>query len=399
MKNIKNIISFIIMSIVLVSCEDKGLENTDWLKEPDFVNPLTLSLSSNEIVLLKENEEANAITFTWTQGNDRGAGTTLTYFFRMDIEGNKFSEGLEDDDSKNTVITEQIPAGVFTKSYTVKQLNDLLLKNFKRPGGVATNLEVQIIAKVDNSPQFQLPEVSTSSFVATSYSPGPLPLFMVGDAISGSWDYSTGKSLPEITERTIYNFVGDFSVGSFKVIEKPGSELPSYDPAAGNTLVYNETDQRTADNVFKVTQAGRHSLYMDIDQGIYAFGQVPYPGVYMVGHSISDIRWDIGKAKEMNWDPKNPEVYTFKGKFDAVNPNGADNEKEGFKLYTQQGDWGGRGFQPATNHTVLVPDAPPTPMYLKPAGSGKDDKWDIIVTGDYELIVNPVNMTIQLKKL
>ena len=388
MKNIKNIISFIIMSLVLVSCDDKGLENQDWLKEPNFKDPLTITLSSDEVVLLKENEDANAITFTWTKANDRGAGTTLTYFFRMDIEGNKFSEGLEEEDEKNTVITEEIPTGVFTKSYTVKQLNDLLLKNFKRPGGVATNLEVQIIARVDNSAQFQLPEVSTSSFIATSYSPGPLPLFMVGDAISGSWDYSTGKSLPEIIERTIYTYAGNFSVGSFKVIEKPGSELPSYDPAAGNTLVYNETEQRTADNVFKVTESGRHSLYMDIDQGTYIFGYVPYENVYMVGNAITGIGWDIGKAKQMTWDAKNPEVFSYKGQFDAGE----------FKLYTQQGDWGGRALMPAINGTKLIPDADAIVMSLMP-NANPDNKWVIETTGNYELIVNPAKMTIRLKKL
>jgi len=377
------------MSIVLVSCEDKGLENQDWLQGPNFANPLTLTLSSKEVVLIKDSEDENAITFSWTQGNDRGSGTTLKYFFRVDILGNNFSKD-EEDEEKKTVYTEEIPAGVFTKSYTVKQLNSLLLKHFKRPGGAVTNLEVQIIAQVNGGVQFQLPEVSISSFAVTSYSPGPLPLFMVGDAISGNWDYSTGKSLPEITERTIYNYAGDFSVGSFKVIEEPGSELPSYDPTPGNTntIVYNETKPRTADNVFKVTQAGRHSLYMDIEQKTYVFGYVPYENVYMVGNAITGIGWDIGKAKQMTWDPKNPEVFIFKGQFDAGE----------FKLYTQQGNWGGRALMPALNGTKLVPDTDPIAMSLMP-NANPDNKWVIETTGQYELIVNPANMTIRLKKL
>jgi hypothetical protein len=387
MKNIKNIISFIIMSLVLVSCEDKGLDNQDWLQEPNFANPLTLTLSSEEVVLIKENEAANAITFTWTQGNDRGAGTTLKYFFRMDFLGNNFSKD-EFEEDKKTVYIEEIPAGVFTKSYTVKQLNSILLKHFKRPGGTVTNLEVQIIAQVNGGVEYQLPEVSTSSFAVTSYSPGPLPLFMVGDAISGSWDYSTGKSLPEITERTTYNYAGDFSVGSFKVIEEPGSELPSYDPAPGNTIVYNETEPRTANNVFNVTQAGRHSLYMDIEQKTYVFGYVPYENIYMVGNAITGIGWDIGKAKQMVWDPKNPEVFIFKGQFDGGE----------FKLYTQQGNWGGRALMPAENGTKLIPDADAIPMSLMPNAS-PDNKWVIEATGQYELIVNPAKMTIKLNKL
>ena len=387
MKNIKNIISFIIMSLVFFSCEDKGLENEDWLQDPNFPNPLTMTLSSKEIVLNRDNKDATAITFTWTQGNDRGAGTTLTYFFRMDIAGNNFGEGAAAGTS--TTITEEIPAGVFTKSYTVGELNALLLKNFKRPGGVITNLEAQIIAQVNNSPQYQKPEVSTSGFAVTSFSPGPLPLFMVGDGISGSWDYNTGKILPEITERTIYNFVGDFSIGEFKVIENPGSELPSYDPSVGNTIVYNETQPRNSDNVFKVTQAGRHSFFMDIDQKIYVFGYVPYENVYMVGNAITGIGWDIGKAKPMNWDPKNPEVFTFIGQFDAGE----------FKLALDLGNWGGRFLMPQANGTILKGDANDnTNVSLMPNGQ-PDNKWVIETAGQYELTVNPAKMTIVLKKL
>ena len=387
MKNIKNIISFIIMSLVFVSCEDNGLENAGWLKEPDFANPLTMTLSSKEIVLVKENAAANAITFTWTKGNDRGAGTTLTYFFRMDLVGNNFGEGAVPGTS--TTITEQIPDGVFTKAYTVGELNALLLKNFKRPGDVITNLEVQIIARVDNSAQYQLPEVSTTSFAVTSYSPGPLPLFMVGDAISGGWDYSAGKMLPEKTERTIYNFIGNFAIGSFKVIEKPGSELPSYDPIEGNKIIYNETNPKTDDNVFKVAEAGRHSFYLDIDQKIYAFGYVPYENVYMVGNAITGIGWDIGKAKPMTWDPKNPEVFTFKGQFDAGE----------FKLALDLGNWGGRFLMPAANGTVIKGEASDNKtMQLMPNGQ-PDNKWVIETGGQYELIVNPAKMTIVLKKL
>jgi hypothetical protein len=387
MKNIKNIISFIIMSLVLVSCEDKGLENVGWLQDPNFPNPLTMNLSNKEIILVKGNEDANAITFTWTQGNDRGEGTSLTYFFRMDIQGKNFSEGLIPEES--TVITEEIPAGVFTKSYTVGELNSLLLKKFKRPGGVVTNLEAQIIARVNNSPQYQKPEVSTSGFAVTSFSPGPLPLFMVGDAISGGWDYAAGKILPEKTERTIYNFTGDFSIGSFKVIEKPGSELPSYDPIAGNKIVYNETDPKTDNNVFKVTQAGRHSFYLDIEQKIYAFGYVPYENVYMVGNAINGIGWDIGKAKPMVWDPKNPEVFTFTGQFDAGE----------FKLPLDLGNWGGRFLMPQVGGTVLKGDVNDiTTMSLMPNGQ-PDNKWVIETSGQYQLTVNPAKMTIVLKKI
>jgi len=379
MKNILNIISVIVI-MVLTACDDKGLENADWLKEPKFEQPMALTVSSDNVVMTEGNDNAEAITFTWTPGNDRGAGTTLKYFFLMDIVGNNFNE--------ETALIEELPVDIFTKKYTVGHLNSLLLKKFKRPGGVVTKLEAMIIARVDNSTQYQKPEIAKAFFSVTAYSPGPLPLFMVGDAISGGWNYSTGKSLPEITQRTIYNFVGNFTPGSFKIIRTPGSELPSYDPAAGNTLIFNETEPRTENNVFKITQSGRHSLYIDIEEKIYALGYVPYENVYMVGNAISGIGWNIGNAKQMTWDLKNPEEFIFTGQFDAGE----------FKLYTQQGDWNGRALMPPNNGTPLIPDAAPTPLTLKPNAS-PDNKWIIQAAGNYKLIVNPAKMTIQLKKI
>lgn len=379
------------MSIVLFSCEDKGLENQDWLRVPNFANPLTLNLSGKEIVLVEDNSSANAITFTWTQGNDRGAGTSLKYFFRMDILGKNFGKDMAKTSPDYTTITEELPEGVFTKSYTVKQLNSLLLKHFKRPGGSVTNLEVQIIAQVDGGSQFQLPEVSTTNFAVTNYSLGPLPLYMVGDAISGSWDYNTGKSLPEITERTIYNFIGDFSVGSFKVIEEKGSELPSYDPAAGNAIVYNETEPRTADNVFKVTQAGRHSLYIDIETKTYVFGYTPFEKIYMVGSATTAGAdgWDLGKSIPMIWDPKNPEVFTYTG-----------NLKRGeIKFPMSNTDWNWKNVLAPTNMEKINGNETDNTTALVVNGGQPDNKWFIETAGNYNVTINPVKKTIVFKKL
>ncbi|RZJ90378.1 MAG: SusF/SusE family outer membrane protein, partial [Chryseobacterium sp.] len=382
MKNIKNIISFIIMSLVLVSCEDKGLENADWLQDPNFPNPLTINLSSKEVVLVKENQDENAITFTWTQANDRGAGTSLTYFFRMDIAGNNFGEDITPENK--TTITEEIPAGVFTKSYTVGELNALLLKNFKRRGDVITKLEVQIIAQVNNSPQFQKPEVSTSSFNVTSFSPGPLPLFMVGDAISGGWDYSTGKILPEITERTTYQFTGDFTVGSFKIIETPGSELPSYDPAVNNTIVYNETVPRTADNVFKVTKAGRHLLNMDIEKKTYNFGYFPYDKLALVGKSVDGREWNKDLPAPMTYNILHPEIFTCKVKLGLGE----------MKIFVNNPDWDGEFLMPVVAGTPINGNASDDKRVKYVAKGKPDDKWLIATEGDYEVTVNTLEMTI-----
>ncbi|MBA4283761.1 MAG: hypothetical protein C0432_05660 [Candidatus Puniceispirillum sp.] len=379
MKNIKNIISFLLMSIILISCEDKGLENVDWLKEPIFDVPMVLTPSSQDVVMKAGNDDAVAITFNWTAGNNRGTGTTLKYFFRMDIIGNNFEEA--------TTLLEEIPAGVFTKSYTVGELNELLIEKWGYTGGSKAKLEAQIIAQVENSPQYQKPEVASTSFSATAFSQGPLPLFMVGDAVGSGWNYSLGIKMNEVIERSQYTYTGSFSVGSFKIIDNPGSEWPSYNPKDASTLVYNKTDPGTVTN-FTVTTAGRYSLFVNRSKLTYIFGYTPYENIYMVGNAITGIGWDIGKAKQMTWDPKNPEVFSYKGQFDAGE----------FKLYTQQGNWNGRALMPPVNGTKLIVDGDATAMSLMP-NANPDNKWVIETTGNYELIVNPAKMTIMLKKL
>jgi hypothetical protein len=385
MKNIKYIFSFIIMSVILISCDDKGLENVDWLTQPQFDTPMILTQSSEDVVMTAGNDDAVAITFNWSPGNDRGAGTTLKYFFRMDIIGNNFSEV--------TTILEELPVDVFTKSYTVGELNELLIEKWGYVGGSKTKLEVEIIAQVENSPQYQKPEVALTTFSATAFSQGPLPLFIVGDAISGGWDYNKGVKTNEIIERSQYTYTGDFSVGSFKIIDKPGSEWPSYNPNDATSLVYNKTDPGTVSN-FNVTTAGRYSLFLNRSKLTYNFTYAPYENIYMVGHAIDGIGWDIGKAKPMNWDAKNG-VFSYKGQFNG--PEGINNY-EGFKLFFKQGDWGAPCLIPAASKTKLIVDAEAVPMYLNNTVSG-DNKWDIETTGNYELIVDPAKMTIALKKL
>ena len=379
MKNIKNIISFILMSIILISCEDKGLENVNWLKDPIFDVPMILTPSSENVVITAGNYDAVAITFNWTAGNNRGTGTRLKYFFRMDIISNNFEE--------TTTLLKEIPADVFTISYTSGELNDLLIEKWGYSGGSTAKLKAQIIAEVENSPQYQKPEVALTSFSATAFSQGPLPLFMVGNAVGSGWNYSLGIKMSEVVERAQYIYSGNFSIGSFKIIDNLGSEWPSYNPKDETSLVYNKTDPGTVNN-FNVTKAGRYSMFVNRSKLTYVFGYTPYENIYMVGAAITGIGWDIGRAKLMTWDPKNPEVFYYKGQFDTGE----------FKLYTQQGNWSGRALMAPKAGDILKVNDNATPMVLSPNAS-PDNKWVIESSGNYELIVNPAKMTIMLKKL
>lgn len=369
------------MSIVLISCEDKGLMDTEWLQEPNFSVPITLTSSSEDVVLSDGNDNAIAITFTWTKGNDRGAGTTLTYFIRMDVQGNNFGD--------DTVLSEEIPSGVFTKSYSVKELNDLLREKWDYPGDTKVKLEAEIIARVNNSPQFQKPELAFTSFFATTYNLPPLPLFLVGDAISGGWDYSIGKRITEVIERAEYIYTGNFSVGSFKIIEKSGNELPSYDPKNATNIVYNETEQRTKDNVFKVPNAGRYSLFLNRVGMTYVFAYTPYEKVYMVGTSTI-VGWDIGNAIPMIWDAKKPQEFTYTGPLVPGRLRLPLNPALG---------WGSSFLHPLVNSTEINGDGTDIKTLAFSQYGDPDFQWEIKTAGNYKITVNQSEMTVVFIKL
>ncbi|TRX39997.1 SusF/SusE family outer membrane protein [Flavobacterium restrictum] len=384
MKKLKKIISFITMSIVLVSCSDTALENRDWLQKPSFETPMTLTPSSENIEMIAGNDTTTAITFTWSPGNDRGAGTTLKYFLRMDILGNNFKGKTEL--GEPTVLVEEIPAGVFTKSYTVGALNDLLIERWGYPGSSIPKLEVEIIAQVEGGAQFQTPEYARTSFSAKIFSPGPLPLFMVGDAVGSGWNYNAGVKLNEVIERSQYTYSGEFSAGSFKIIDSPGSEWPSYNPKDASTLVYNKTDPGTVSN-FEITKAGRYSLYINRKKLIYALAYTPYEKVFMVGNA-TPAGWDAGKAVPMIWDPKNPEVFTYTGILKVGE----------MKLHLDFGNWNGRNLMPEVGGTKISGNTTDDTR-VKLTHGQPDDKWVIQTEGNYEITLNPAKMTIVFKKL
>ena len=102
-----------------------------------------LKPSVSSLTLDQDKGTETALTFKWDKAADRGEGTHINYYFKMDIEGNKFETAIP---------KVAIAANQNTISFTHKQMNAYLSMWGVEPGATA-NVEAEIIAEVTGGSQ------------------------------------------------------------------------------------------------------------------------------------------------------------------------------------------------------------------------------------------------------
>ena len=170
MKKIKIYSVFLLVclltTVLFTSCE-QNLPN-DVAK----AGQLAVSATKSELVLSQKNSlTTTALNFSWTTGTNNGTGASISYSLQLDIKGNNFSKAL----SLN------LGKGIYSRSFTVEELNDSLLSHWNCAPGTAAELEVRVISTIYSSPQSS--ETSTNiSLKATPYQPVSKTLYLYGTA-------------------------------------------------------------------------------------------------------------------------------------------------------------------------------------------------------------------------
>ncbi|HEY5507841.1 MAG TPA: SusE domain-containing protein, partial [Paludibacter sp.] len=117
-----------ILAVALFSACQEELPN-------NIVNAgaLTLSASKTTLELNQKNVKNTAFDLNWTTGTNNGSGASISYLIQIDKKGNNFSKAVSLDMGK----------GIYTKSFTVEQLNDSLLIHWAATAGTAVELEAR----------------------------------------------------------------------------------------------------------------------------------------------------------------------------------------------------------------------------------------------------------------
>lgn len=374
----KNAIKNILMTLpfVIMGCQDETERIT--LDSPQ--DTMGLKVSSSDVVLNQDLGNEEAISFTWGSAANRGEGTKLTYYFKMDMADNNF---------ETSIAKVEIPEGVQSISYTHKEMN-ALLSGWKVTAGETAMLEAEIIAEVSGGSVYMKPEISKVQFSVTGYYIAPRDLFIVGSAVEGM-DATKALKMNEVLSEQKYEWGGHLKQGDFKFIKSRTSLTPSYTRGAdNNTLVYNETDGGT-ETLFHIDKDGYYFITVDVEKLTIA-------SEYPDGNDYQNI-WIIGNATPAGWNV--PSTIELKKKnqveFEYEGPL-----YEGELKFMLQND---KGFEcdylmAETNGASIFSTKMIRKNYPE-TNDANDTKWKVNLseTGNYRITLDTYMMEITFEKI
>lgn len=373
----KKVIKNILMTLpfVIMGCQDETERIT--LDSPQ--DTMGLKVSSSDVVLNQDLGNEEAISFTWGSAANRGEGTKLTYYFKMDMADNNF---------ETSIAKVEIPEGVQSISYTHKEMN-ALLNGWKVTAGETAMLEAEIIAEVSGGSVYMKPEISKVQFSVTGYYIAPRDLFIVGTAVE-EMDAAKALKMKELISEQKYEWGGHLKQGDFKFIKSRTSLTPSYTKGADNkTLVYNETDGGT---LFHIDKEGYYFITVDVEE-LTITSEIPekkYEKVWAIGDA-TPAGWNIMSAVELELDGINNIQFVYEGDLYAGELK--------FPLEELDENWNMSYLMPKTHGTE--PGGDNTMEYVEEEKAKTHDyKWKITEsqTGIYKIILDTYLMEITFEK-
>jgi len=359
----------VLSGVLFLSCKKTGIVI------PKGVNaPLAISASDSSLVLQQVNQNATAVSFTWTTGTNSGTNSAIAYTFQLGKKGKNFADPVSIDMGRQA----------YTLSYTTGQLNDTLLKHWNIKAGTAVDLEARIIATVAGASAS--PQISNiKGLSVTPYEPVSSTLYIIGGATSTGWDNSRAEALttdPKVPGGFIYQ--GTLLPGTFKFITTLGSFLPSYNMGSDSSKLFFRTSDSQPDDQFTINETSVYKVsvnLIDLTIKVEKLAASPYSKLWIIGDAVPK-GWDISTPDSMISNPNNGFLF----KYNQVLKAGE------FKIATAAtGDFSVPFYMPLINH----PDLSQTAVQLVQSG-GVDYKWNITNPGPYKITLNLLDMSIHI---
>lgn len=333
--------------------------------------PLALSATKSNIVLTQKEAATNGINFTWTTGTNQGTGASISYVLQIDKKGNSFANPVSFDMGK----------GVYAKSLTVEELNNLLLNTFGLGSNTEAQLDARVVATIYNTPETK--DISAEySFSVTPYQPVSKTLYLTGSASPNGSDAGKAIALTSQSDPTVFVYQGTLTDGDLKFITTQGQLLPSYQKGTDDMQLVYRTSESQPDDKFTINETAVYKItvsLLDLTISIKKMDLPAYSTIYMVGSSAPN-GWDISNSTPLIQDSENPFLFTYSGVMQAGE----------FKFpVNRNSDWGQDMYMKTDD----------THMYLHKGGASDDNKWTIEKKGYYTITLNLLDNTISINRL
>jgi hypothetical protein len=369
--------SFILLMNFLYSCQ----------KDEEIVvsmgEPITLSSSATTLSLSQKQADQTVLSLNWTRGTNHGTGSSIAYTLEIDQAGNDFASAK----------IYEMGKGVFEKSFTAGNLNDLVLNYWGVTAGVSTTFEAKLMANVIiDGVEDGLSELVT--FSVTPYNPVSSVLYMVGSATPKGWDIGNATELtPSITQPWIFDYQGPLSSGSFKfAVSQDGcwcQDFYTMNPDDDSKMIFNSGG--SGDDIqWQLEEGGNYKMSVDLLELTITMERLAGPvftSLYIIGDA-SPSGWNIGSPEAFTQSAADPFEFSYE-----ANLTPGD-----FKISTFAGDWCDGQWINATQPDQLLSA---TDYNVTNGCDGPDHKWHVTEEeqGRYKITVNLYNSTIKIEKV
>lgn len=269
MKNSLKILSAFVLLFIIFSCDkDEDLA----VAVTPSGNP-TLTADKTSLVLVKDDAEKTAVTFTW-QNPNYGASVGVKNVLQIAKKGTNFAEP----------VSVNIEDGVVKKAFTVQEFNALML-NLGLDVNVAADIEARVTSSVNGAMT-----VNTQS-LPVKVTPYALISYLYVPGAYQDWSPATAETLVSATSNGIYigyiNFVTPNS--EFKITTARNWDN-SYGTTDNTNLVYNGgSDLKAANAGYQKLTVNTNTLTFALEA--YSWGIIgdATPGGW---DSDTDMKWN-----------------------------------------------------------------------------------------------------------
>lgn len=302
-KSCMKLLHMALVSCLLVACNNDDIDNV-YSRNNSII---AITASSDYVVLNENTPDEVALTIQWTPATDYGNDFITTYQYQVELVS-----------SKADAIQEYEDGGIFRRSYTHKQLQDMLLEDFYQLTSTKGEMKFTINASFEG-PRLVVPDMASVAVKVKTYGAKQFladEVFMAGTAV-GESDVKLSASSSN-TSMYVYN--GKLSVGKIHFPLLYGDEENSISPESADAAITSEAMSaivmdRKDTHSWVIPEEDNYRVTINFSNKtvtIMPAGDIiEVDKIYLAGTAIE------GEDMEVTQTLENENIYAFRGELKA----------------------------------------------------------------------------------
>lgn len=287
---------------LLAACQNHDIDN----RYSRNGSCMEITASADSLVLDENAPEAVALTLEWTPAADYGYEFITTYRYRMELEG-----------SKADAIQEYEDEGVFKRSYTNRELQEILVNRFGQLTSTGGYMKFTVTASFEG-PRLVVPDMAAVSVKVKTYGPKQFlaDKVFIGGAAAGT---AYIELPPSADNPDVYVYNGNLSAGKIYFPVWYGDEINAVCPAVDTEITSEAmpatvTDRQSA-SAWIIPEAGSYRVTLNLAARTVTI--VPSEDIleadkiYLAGTAVGGGEIEVMPALEKE------SLYAFRGELQA----------------------------------------------------------------------------------